>query len=159
MYNFIAKFGEILDIFKEFARKRVIETGNVPRRGVVTNRSLPYRTAETFRFDNENHLFKRCEVEKGDLLPNLITRHQYNQRRKQTSKLGKEIRKDIAAAMDKEERKCSASTSNPSRYSIKFSSLFSNITESWQKQTSAHRRKMSPIREHIRLVNIDSTQD
>ena len=118
MYNFIAKFGEILDIFKEFARKRVTETGNVPRRGVVTNRSLPYRTAETFRFDNENHLFKWREAEKGDLLPNLITRHQYNQRRKQTSKLGKEIRKDIAAAMDKEERKCSASTSNPSRYSI-----------------------------------------
>jgi len=41
--------------------------------------------------------------EKGDALPNLITRRQYNQRRKLTAKLGEEIRKDIVAAIDGKE--------------------------------------------------------
>lgn len=105
MHNFIVKFGIILDIFKEFAGNRVTEAGNLPRRGVVPKFSdleviALSATAEAFGFDSENYLFKRLESEKGDLLPNLITRRQYNQRRKLTSKLGEDIRRDIAAAMD-----------------------------------------------------------
>ncbi len=30
MYNFIVKFGKILDIFKEFAGNRVTALGNIP---------------------------------------------------------------------------------------------------------------------------------
>ena len=105
MHNFIVKFGKILDIFKEFAGNRVTEAGNLPRRGVVPKFSdleviALSATAEAFGFDSENYLFKRLESEKGDLLPNLITRRQYNQRRKLTSRLGEDIRRDIAAAMD-----------------------------------------------------------
>lgn len=105
MHNFIAKFERILGILKKFAGNRVTEAGNLPRRGAVPKFSdleviALSATAESFGIDSENCLFKRLEAGKGDLLPNLITRRQYNQRRKLTSKLGEEIRRDIAAAMD-----------------------------------------------------------
>lgn len=105
MHNFIVKFGIILDIVKKFAGNRVTESGNLPRRGVVPKFSdleviALSQTAESYGIDSENYLFKRLENEKGDLLPNLISRRQYNQRRKSTSKLGEEIRKDIAASVD-----------------------------------------------------------
>ena len=105
MYNFIVKFGKILDIFKEFAGNRVTALGNIPRRGVVPKFSdleviALSATAEAFGIDSENCLFKRLENEKGNKLPNLISRRQYNQRRKLTMHLGEEIRRDIATAMD-----------------------------------------------------------
>ena len=105
MHNFIANFLKVLDIYKQFAGNRVNELGNIPRRGVVPKFSdleviALSATAEALGIDSENLLFKRLEAEKGDLLPNLISRRQYNQRRKLTSKLGEDIRKDIAAAID-----------------------------------------------------------
>lgn len=105
MHNFIANFAKVLDIIKGFAGNRVNELGNIPRRGVVPKFSdleviALSITAEALGIDSENYLFKRLEAEKGDLLPNLISRRGYNQRRKQTSKLGEDIRKEIAIAMD-----------------------------------------------------------
>lgn len=105
MHNFIVKFGEILDIIKEYAGNRVDRNGNRPHRGVVPKFSdleviALSATAEAFGYDSENCLFKRLEAGKGDGLPNLISRRQFNQRRKITAPLGEEIRKDIAAAMD-----------------------------------------------------------
>ena len=105
MHNFIVKFGKILDIFKKFAGNRVNDLGNAPRRGVVPKFSdlevlALSATAEVFGIDSENYLFYRLRNECADGLPNLITRRQYNQRRKLTYHLGEEIRKDIAAAMD-----------------------------------------------------------
>lgn len=108
MHNFIVKFGKILGIYKEFAGNRVNELGNVPRRGVVPKFSdleviALSATAEVFGIDSENYLFHRLKNECADQIPHLITRRQYNQRRKQTYILGEEIRKDIAAAMDGKE--------------------------------------------------------
>ena len=105
MHNFIVKFGKTLDIFKKFAGNRVNDLGNAPRRGVVPKFSdlevlALSATAEVFGIDSENYLFYRLRNECADGLPNLITRRQYNQRRKLTYHLGEEIRKDIAAAMD-----------------------------------------------------------
>lgn len=105
MHNFIVKFGKILDIFIEFAGNRVNDLGNVPRRGVVPKFSdlevlALSATAEVFGFDSENYLFYRLRNECADKFPHLITRRQYNQRRKLTYRLGEEIRKDIALAMD-----------------------------------------------------------
>ena len=105
MHNFIVKFGKILDIFKEFAGNRVNDLGNVPRRGVAPRFSdlevlALSATAEVFGIDSENYLFHRLKNECADRFPNLITRRQYNQRRKLTYCLGEEIRKDIAAAID-----------------------------------------------------------
>lgn len=79
--------------------------GNVPRRGVVPRFSdlevlALSATAEVFGIDSENYLFHRLKNECADRFPNLITRRQYNQRRKLTYCLGEEIRKDIAAAID-----------------------------------------------------------
>lgn len=105
MHNFIVKFGKILDIFKEFAGNRVNSLGNVLRRGVVPKFSdlevmALSTTAEIFGIDSENYLFHRLNIECGKDIPNLITRRQYNQRRKQTYRLCEEIRKDIASAID-----------------------------------------------------------
>lgn len=108
MHNFIVKFAQILEIYKKFAGNRVDKNGNRPHCGVVPKFSdleviALSATAEAFGFDSENYLFTRLHAEKGDELPNLISRRQYNQRRKLTAVLGEEIRKDIAMAMDGKE--------------------------------------------------------
>ncbi len=105
MHNLIIRFEQILGIYEKFAGNRVDKNGNRPHRGVVPKFSdleviALSATAEAFGFDSENYLFKRLNAEKGESLPNLISRRQYNQRRKLTSVLGEEIRKDIAMAMD-----------------------------------------------------------
>lgn len=105
MRNFIAIFVRILGICKDFAKKRVNEFGNVPRCGVVPKFSdleviALGITAEAFGFDSENLLFHRLHNECKDDLPNLISRRQFNARRKQTARLAEEIRKDVARAID-----------------------------------------------------------
>jgi hypothetical protein len=57
-------------------------------------------TAEAFSIDSENYLFKRLNSECPGAIPNLITRRQYNQRRKKTMLLGESIRQAIAKAID-----------------------------------------------------------
>lgn len=68
MHNFVAKFGKILDICKEFAENQVNERGNVTRRGVVpifSNLEVLALsiTAEALSIDSENNLFKRLNSE------------------------------------------------------------------------------------------------
>ena len=105
MHNFIAKFRKIFEICKKFAGNQVNEKGNVPRRGVVPTFSdleviALSITAEAFGIDSENYLFNRLNKECPGAIPNLITRRQFNQRRKLTSQLGENIRKAIARAID-----------------------------------------------------------
>ncbi len=105
MRNFIANFVRILGICKDFAGNRVNELGNVPRCGVVPKFSdlevvALGITAEAFVFDSENLLFHRLHNECKEDLPNLISRRQFNSRRKLTARLAEEIRKDVAAAID-----------------------------------------------------------
>lgn len=105
MRNFIANFVRILGICKVFAGNRVNELGNVPRCGVVPKFSdleviALGITAEAFGFDSENLLFHRLQNECKDDLPNLISRRQFNVRRKLTARLSEEIRKDVAVAID-----------------------------------------------------------
>ena len=57
-------------------------------------------TAEAFIIDNENYLFNRLNSDCPDAIPNLISRRQYNQRRKLTMMLGENIRQSIAKAID-----------------------------------------------------------
>ena len=68
MHNFVAKFGKILEICKQFAGNRVNEKGNNPRRGVVPIFSdievvALSITAEAFSIDSENNLFNRLNTE------------------------------------------------------------------------------------------------
>ena len=108
MHNFVTKFGKILEICKQFAGNRVNEKGNIPRRGVVPTFSdieviaLSF-TAEAFGIDSENYLFNRLENECPDAIANLISRRQFNNRRKLTSTLGEAIRQRVAKAIDDRE--------------------------------------------------------
>lgn len=104
MYNFCAKFRQILDICKCHSENLVNSIGNVPRVGVVPRFSdlevvALSLTAESFGIDSENFLFhwlSQC----GDEIPNLISRRQYNDRRKLTAGLCEEIRKRIVDEID-----------------------------------------------------------
>lgn len=105
MRNFIANFVRILGICKDFAGNRVNELGNIPRCGVVPKFSdleviALSITAEAFHIDSENYLFYRLSHECKDDLPNLISRRQFNARRKLTARLAEDIRKDVAMAID-----------------------------------------------------------
>lgn len=105
MRNFIANFVRILGICKDFAGNRVNALGNIPRCGAVPKFSdlevvALGITAEAFGFDSENLLFHRLHNECKDDLPNLISRRQFNTRRKLTAGLTEEIRKDVAIAID-----------------------------------------------------------
>lgn len=105
MHNFITNFVRIRQICKEFAGNRVNELGNVPRRGVVPKFSdldviALGITAEAFGFDSENYLLYRLHKECKEELPDLISRRQFNVRRKLTAPLAEDIRKKVAAAID-----------------------------------------------------------
>lgn len=56
-------------------------------------------TTEKFSVDSESYLFSLLEEYKSDI-PNLISRRQFNDRRKFTANLCEQIRKNIALAID-----------------------------------------------------------
>ena len=106
MRNFIANFVRILGICKEFfAGNRVNELGNIPRCGIVPKftdlevMALSI-TAESLGFDSENYLFHRLQNECKDDLPHLISRRQFNARRKNLCRFTEEIRRDVANHID-----------------------------------------------------------
>ena len=105
MYNLYTKFVKILEICKQFSENLVNESGNVPRRGPVPKFSdlevvALSLTAETESIDSEKWLFDYKLQEYKDSIPNLISRRQFNDRRKKTSGLCEELRKRIAMEMD-----------------------------------------------------------
>ena len=76
----------------------------MPRRGVIPRFSdleviALSLTAEKFSVDSESYLFSLLEEYKSDI-PNLISRRQFNDRRKFTANLCEQIRKNIALAID-----------------------------------------------------------
>ena len=104
MHNLYANFVKILEICKDFSKNLVNERGNLPRRGVVPRFSdleviALSLTAEHMSIDSENLLFDRLK-EYRTQMPNLISRRQYNDRRKFTRNLCEEIRKRVAEKMD-----------------------------------------------------------
>jgi len=105
MYNLYTKFVKILEICKEFSENLVNEYGNIPRRGKVPKFSdlevvALSLTAESESIDSENWLFEYKLQEYKDKIPNLISRRQFNDRRKATADLCEKIRKRIAHKMD-----------------------------------------------------------
>ena len=70
----------------------------MPRRGVIPRFSdleviALSLTAEKFSVDSESYLFSLLEEYKSDI-PNLISRRQFNDRRKFTANLCEQIRKE-----------------------------------------------------------------
>ena len=105
MYNLYTKFVKILEICKQFSENLVNESGNVSRRGPVPKFSdlevvALSLTAETESIDSEKWLFDYKLQEYKDSIPNLISRRQFNDRRKKTAGLCEELRKRIAMEMD-----------------------------------------------------------
>ena len=99
MHNLYANFVKILEICKDFSKNLVNELGNIPRPGVVPRFSdlevvALSLTAEHLSIDSENNLFDRLKEYKADM-PNLISRRQFNDRRKFTAELCEKIRKRI----------------------------------------------------------------
>ena len=89
MYNLYTKFIKILEICKKFSENLVNESGNVPCRGPVPKFSdlevvALSLTAETESIDSEKWLFEYKLQEYKDNIPNLISRRQFNDRRKKT---------------------------------------------------------------------------
>ena len=104
MHNLCANFVKILKICKDFSKYLVNGRGNAPRRGVVPRFSdleviSLSLTAEHMSIDSENLLFDRLKDYSVEM-PNLISRRQYNDRRKFTRGLCEKIRKRIADKMD-----------------------------------------------------------
>lgn len=105
MHNLYTKFVKILEICKEFSENLVNECGNIPRRGQVPKFSdlevvALSLAAESESIDSENWLFEYKLQEYKDKIPNLISRRQFNDRRKTTAGLCEEIRKRISHKMD-----------------------------------------------------------
>ena len=104
MHNLYANFVKILDVCKSFSTNLVNELGNLPRPGVVPKFSdleviALNLTAENMSIDSENYLFALLE-DYRDEMPNLISRRQYNDRRKYTADLCERIRKRIVERID-----------------------------------------------------------
>ena len=108
MHNLYTKFIKILGICKQFSNNLVNEQGNVPRRGPVPKFSdleivALSLAAEAESIDSEKWLFEYKLQEYRDRIPNLISRRQFNDRRKKTAELCEGIRKRLANKMDGEE--------------------------------------------------------
>jgi len=104
MHNLYANFVKILEICKDFSKDLVNDQGNLPRRGVVPRFSdleviSLSMLSEHMSIDRENRLFNYLK-DYCDEFPNMISRRQYNDRRKFTRNLCEEIRKRIAERMD-----------------------------------------------------------
>ena len=105
MYNLYTKLFKILEISKYFSENIVNELGNVPRCGPVPKFSdlevvALSPTAETEIIDSEKWLFDYKLQEYKSNIPNLISRRQFNDRRKKMARLCEELRKRIVMKMD-----------------------------------------------------------
>ena len=95
MYNFCAKFRQILDICEQYSEKMVNSLGNVPWVGVVPRFSnleviVLSLTSEVLGIDTENCLFHRLSQYR-DEMPNLMSWRRYNAHRKLAAGLCREI--------------------------------------------------------------------
>ena len=105
MCNLYTRIVKILEICKQFSHNLVNEQGNIPRCDPMPKFSdlevvALSLTAESESIDSEKWLFDYKLQEYKDKIHNLISRRQYNDRRKNTAGLCEDIRKRIAAQMD-----------------------------------------------------------
>lgn len=104
MHNLYVIFAKFLNICKQMAGNLVNESGNIPRRGVVPRFSdleviALNMTSEAMGIDSESLLFSKLQDYRKEI-PNLISRRQYNDRRKITSSLYNAIRGRIVKEID-----------------------------------------------------------
>lgn len=105
MCNLYTKFVKFLEICKHFSEDLVTERGNLCRPGPVPRFSdleviALSMAAESEEIDSENWLFESKLKECSDAMPNLISRRQFNDRRKSLGGLCEKIRSRMAREMD-----------------------------------------------------------
>lgn len=105
MCNLYTKFVKFLEIFKQFSSDLVTDKGNISRPDPVPRFSdlevvALSMAAESEEIDSENWLFESKLKECRQLLPNLISRRQFNDRHRATSGLCEQIRSRIAKHID-----------------------------------------------------------
>ena len=104
MHNLYAIFAKLLNICKQVVGNLVNESGNIPRRCVVPRFSnldviVLNMTSEAIGIYSESLLFAKLQDYRKEI-PNLISRRQYNDRRKITSSLCNAIRERIVKEVD-----------------------------------------------------------
>jgi hypothetical protein len=108
MHNLKTNFDKMLDICKVFGKECTNELGNIPRRGVVPRFSdlevvALSLMAEALSIDSENLLFIKLAKDYKDDFPDLISRREYNDRRKYLFSLTDNIRRQMAESIDEYE--------------------------------------------------------
>ena len=106
MHNIKANFDKILIVLKDIIGAETTEQGNFLRRGTVPKFSdievmALSLTAECLGIDSENYLFSKLRTEYGDEFPNLVSRRQYNDRRKNLFEKTEQARKLMAEQLNR----------------------------------------------------------
>ena len=107
MHNIKTNFDKILGVLKDIIGDEINESGNYLRRGTkpkfsdieVIALSL---TAECLSIDSENYLFSKLNKEYLNDFENMISRRQYNDRRKLLFEKTEGVRKSMAERINKQ---------------------------------------------------------
>jgi len=107
MHNIRTNFDKILGVIKDIIGDELNEKGNYLRRGSIPKFSdieviALSLTAECLSIDSENHLFSKLNKEYLNDFENLISRRQYNDRRKLLFEKTERIRKSMAEMINKQ---------------------------------------------------------
>ncbi len=105
MHNIKTNFDKILVVVKDILLAEINEIGNYPRRGTVPKFSdieviALSLTAECLGIDSENHLFSKLSNEYVNEFENLISRRQYNDRRKLLFEKTENVRKLLSQRLN-----------------------------------------------------------
>ena len=107
MHNIKVNFDKIIDVVKQIIGSEINELGNFKRRGTkprfsdvsVIALSL---TAECLGIDSENHLFSKLNKEYVSDFENIISRRQYNDRRKLLFEKTEHVRKLMVSRLNRQ---------------------------------------------------------
>ncbi len=107
MHNIRANFDKIIEVVKEILSEEVNEKGNYTRRGVVPRFSdieviSLSLTSECLGIDSENYLFSKLQTEYQNEFDNMISRRQYNDRRKLLFDKTERVRKLMSERLNRQ---------------------------------------------------------
>ncbi len=107
MHNIKTNFAKILGVIKDIISDEINDKGNYPRRGTVPRFSdveviALSLTAECLSIDSENYLFSKLNKEYIAEFKNMISRRQYNDRRKLLFEKIERVRKLIAERINRQ---------------------------------------------------------
>jgi len=105
MHNIKTNFDKILAVIKDILRDEINDKGNYKRPGTVPKFSdieviTLSLTAECLSIDSENHLFSKLNSEYKNEFQNIISRRQYNDRRKLLFEKIERVRKLMAERLN-----------------------------------------------------------